>query len=222
MDKRVAIKEWSLAMRANHWLMALSIFILIPTGFYIYSPITVLTGETGDKFLMGSMRYVHILFGTILTFVFIWRIYMMFFSRFHADFKDLFAWTDFRNFWTQIKFYALISEVKPRHTHLYGPLQSLAYGGLIIMWLLIVITGLVLMGANHDAGIIGAINGPLLWVGNLLGGLGIVRYIHHILTWLFIIFIAVHIYMAFWYDVVFKEGTVSSMISGRVFKRIEE
>lgn len=222
MDKRVAIKEWSLAMRANHWLMALSIFILIPTGFYIYSPITVLTGETGDKFLMGYMRYVHILFGTILTFVFIWRIYMMFFSRFHADFKDFFAWTNFRNFWTQIKFYGLISEEKPQHTHLYGPLQSLAYGGLIIMWLLIVITGLVLMGANHDGGIIGAINGPLLWIGNLLGGLGIVRYIHHILTWLFIIFIVVHLYMAFWYDVVFKEGTVSSMISGRVFKRIEE
>ena len=222
MDKRVAIKEWSLSMRANHWLMALSIFILIPTGFYIYSPITVLTGETGSKFLMGSMRYVHILFGTILTFVFIWRIYMMFFSRFHADFKDFFAWTNFKNFWTQIKFYALISEEKPQHTHLYGPLQSLAYGGLIVMWLLIVITGLVLMGANHDGGIIGAINGPLLWIGNLLGGLGIVRYIHHVLTWLFIIFIVVHLYMAFWYDVVFKEGTVSSMISGRVFRKIEE
>jgi len=222
MDKRVAKKEWSLSMRANHWLMALSIFILIPTGFYIYDPFTVGAGETIDKFLMGHMRYVHILFGTLLTFTFIWRIYMMFFSRFHADFKDFFAWTNIPNFWKQIKFYALISEEKPAHTHLYGPLQSIAYGGLIIMWLLIVVTGLILMGANHDAGLISLVDAGLRPLGNAIGGLAVVRYIHHILTWLIILFIAVHLYMAFWYDVVFKEGTVSSMISGRVFKKIEE
>lgn len=222
MDKRVAKKEWSLSMRTNHWLMALSIFILIPTGFYIYSPFVIGAGETIDKFFMGYMRYIHILFGTILTFVFIWRLYMMFFSRFHADFKDFFAWTDFKNLWTQFKFYAFISEEKPRHTHLYGPFQSIAYGGLMILWLLIVVTGLVLMGANHEAGLIGSINWALKPIGNLLGGLAIVRYIHHILTWLFILFIVFHLYMAFWYDVVFKEGTVSSMIGGRLFKKIEE
>lgn len=222
MDKRVAVKEWSLSMRANHWLMALSIFILIPTGFYIYSPFTISAGETAGKFVMGYIRMVHILFGTILTFLFIWRIYMMFFSRFLADFKDFFAWTNLKNFWTQIKFYALISEEKPQHTHLYGPLQSIAYGGLMILWVLIVATGLILMGANYEAGFIGSINWILQPIGHLLGGLAMVRFFHHILTWLFIIFIAVHLYMAFWYDVVFKEGTVSSMIGGRLYKKIEE
>jgi Ni,Fe-hydrogenase I cytochrome b subunit len=29
----------------------------------------------------------------------------------------------------------------------------------------------------------------------------------------------VHIYMAFWYDVMFRQGTVSSMISGIVYKK---
>ena len=37
---------------------------------------------------------------------------------------------------------------------------------------------------------------------NLMGGLATVRWIHHILMWCFILFIVVHIYMAFWYDVV--------------------
>ena len=54
---------------------------------------------------------------------------------------------------------------------------------------------------------------------NALGGLAIVRWIHHILTWCFILFIVVHIYMAFWYDVTFKQGTVSSIISGVTFKK---
>lgn len=46
-----------------------------------------------------------------------------------------------------------------------------------------------------------------------------VRFIHHILTWCFILFVIVHIYMAFWYDAVLQKGTISSMISGRVFEK---
>jgi Ni/Fe-hydrogenase 1 B-type cytochrome subunit len=52
-----------------------------------------------------------------------------------------------------------------------------------------------------------------------VGGLAMVRWIHHILTWCFILFVVVHIYMAFWYDVMFRQGTVSSMISGIVYKK---
>jgi Ni/Fe-hydrogenase 1 B-type cytochrome subunit len=55
--------------------------------------------------------------------------------------------------------------------------------------------------------------------GTLMGGLATVRMIHHILTWCFILFIIIHIYMAFWHDVIFKEGTISSMISGMVFRK---
>jgi Ni/Fe-hydrogenase 1 B-type cytochrome subunit len=58
------------------------------TGFYIASPFTVYAGETIDKFLMGYARYVHLLAGFTLVFIFFWRIYLAFFSRFHADWKD--------------------------------------------------------------------------------------------------------------------------------------
>ena len=55
-------------------------------------------------------------------------------------------------------------------------------------------------------------------VENLPGGLATIRYIHHILTWGFVLFIVVHVYMAFWYDAVLKEGTLSSMVSGYMFE----
>jgi Ni/Fe-hydrogenase 1 B-type cytochrome subunit len=215
MDTRVAKREWSLSMRVNHWLMALSIFILIPTGFYIADPFSVGAGETFNKFLMGHIRYIHIFFGIVLVFLLVWRVYMMFFSRFHADYKDFLAWTDWPNFWKQIKFYAFISEEKPGHKYLYGPLQSLAYGGLIVMWLIIVITGLALMGNNYSVGFTSIFKPLAVW----MGGLATVRYVHHIFTWLFILFIPVHLYMAFWYDAVIKEGTLSSMVGGRLFKK---
>ena len=219
MDTRQPIKEWSVPIRINHWGMVISIFILIATGFYIAGPFTVYQGETVKKFFMGDVRFVHILFGVFLSFIFIWRVYLAFFSKFHADWKDFFAFTDWPNTVKQLKFYALVSKEPAEHKYLYGPMQSLAYGGLMVMMLFIVLTGVILMGAGYHAGLTGLIYKIVKPFENLVGGLAMVRWIHHILTWCFILFIVVHIYMAFWYDVMFRQGTVSSMISGIVYKK---
>jgi Ni/Fe-hydrogenase 1 B-type cytochrome subunit len=206
-------------IRINHWGMVISIFILIATGFYIAGPFTVYQGETVKKFFMGDVRFVHILFGVFLSFIFIWRVYLAFFSKFHADWKDFFAFTDWPNTVKQVKFYALVSKEPAEHKYLYGPMQSLAYGGLMVLMLFIVLTGVILMGAGYHAGLTALIYKLVKPFENLVGGLAMVRWIHHILTWCFILFIVVHIYMAFWYDVIFRQGTVSSMISGFVYKK---
>ena len=219
MDTRQPIKEWSVPIRINHWGMVISIFILIATGFYIAGPFTVYEGETVKKFFMGDVRFVHILFGVFLSFIFIWRVYLAFFSKFHADWKDFFAFTDWPNTVKQLKYYALVSKEPAEHKYLYGPMQSLAYGGLMVMILFIVLTGVILMGAGYHAGLTGLIYKIVKPFENLVGGLAMVRWIHHILTWCFILFVVVHIYMAFWYDVMFRQGTVSSMISGIVYKK---
>ena len=219
MDTRQPIKEWSVPIRINHWGMVISIFILIATGFYIAGPFTVSQGETVKKFFMGDVRFVHILFGVFLSFIFIWRVYLAFFSKFHADWKDFFAFTDWPNTVKQVKFYALVSKEPAEHKYLYGPMQSLAYGGLMVLMLFIVLTGVILMGAGYHAGLTTLIYKLVKPFENLMGGLAMVRWIHHILTWCFILFIVVHIYMAFWYDVIFRQGTVSSMISGFVYKK---
>ncbi|MGV8079496.1 MAG: Ni/Fe-hydrogenase, b-type cytochrome subunit [Syntrophales bacterium] len=219
MESIVPKKEWSVAIRYNHWIMAFSIFALIVTGFYIAFPFTLTQGETVNKFFMGNTRGFHVFFGVLLLFLFVWRLYLAVFSRFHADWKDFFAWTDFTNTVKQIKFYLLVSKEPPDHKYLYGPLQSLAYGGLLFMVFFICLTGLILMGAGYHAGWTALVYPVVKPFEIILGGLATVRYIHHVLTWAFVLFIIVHIYMAFWYDVIFKRGTVSSMISGVVFKK---
>ena len=222
MENIVCKTEWSASIRINHWAMALVIVILIATGFYIAEPFTIATGETVDKFFMGNVRFVHNLCGIFLVFLFLWRVYLAFFSRFHADWKDFIAWTDIKTTVDQIKFYLLIKKDPPVHTCLYGPLQSLAYLALMLMVLVIVVTGLILMGANYHAGLTAVGYTVLRPVENLMGGLAVVRYIHHVFTWLFILFTVVHIYMAFWHDAVLKQGTISSMVSGHLFEREKE
>lgn len=222
MEKIVSKTEWSVAMRINHWAMALTIFILIVTGFYIAGPFVISKGETVNKFFMGNVRYVHILFGVFLLFLFIWRVYLAFFSRFHADWKDFFAWADWKATFEQIKFYLLIRKDAPEHKMLYGPMQSIAYLGLMFMVLVIVVTGLILMGAGYHAGFTAICYTVLHPIENLVGGLARVRYIHHLFTWFFVLFIVVHIYMAFWYDAVLKQGTLSSMVNGNLFEKEKE
>ena len=218
MERIVPKKEWTVAIRYNHWLMAAAIFFLNVSGFYIAYPVNLSFSDKVTE--MNDIIFWHILAGICLTFLFIWRVYLMFYSRFHADWKDFFAWVKIKNTIKQIKFYLLISKEPPEHTHLYGPLQSVAYGGLLVMVALIVLTGLILTGAaGYDAGLTGFMYMILRPMERWMGGLAGVRVIHHVLTWGFVLFIVVHMYMAFWYDVIFKEGTVSSMISGVVFRK---
>ncbi len=88
------------------------------------------------------------------------------------------------------------------------------------MLLVLVVTGLILPGWITAA----ASSGPSYWLLSCRcrissAGWQTIRFIHHMFTWLVILFVVVHVYMAFWYDVVFKEGTISSMVSGRVFRK---
>lgn len=212
-------KHWTVAMRINHWAMAISIFVLIGTGFFIADPVTVQPGETWMKFSVGEIRFWHLFFGVLLTFIFIWRIYLAFFSRYHADWKDLLAFLNFSDLVHQIRFYLLLEKKGPPHRGLYGPMQSLAYLGLFGLIFLIIITGLILMGSSYHGGLTAIVYSFLKPVETLLGGLAMVRYIHHLLTWCFVLFIVVHVYMAFWYDAVLKEGTLSSMVSGYMFRK---
>ena len=215
------VPEWSVGVRITHWAMFLTVLLLTVTGFYIAKPFTIYVGETTYKFLMGNMRLLHIFFGIFLIFIFILRRFFAYFPG-HPGLKYFLSWTDWRNTIKQIKFYLLISRERPEHHLKYGPLQSIAYNGAILMSLLIILTGILLTGADCHGYFISKIYILLKPLERLMGGLAQVRFVHHLLTWCFILFGVVHIYMAFWYDAVFQEGTVSSMIGGNAFKRKEE
>jgi len=219
----VAIRQWSKAMCINHWAMAISIVILIVTGFYIAKPFTVGAGETTQKFLMANIRFIHLIFGLLLVALLIWRTYLAFFSHFHADWKDFYCWVNLKNTWQAVKFYTLISTEPPEHCGLYGSLQSAAYLFLFVITFVEVITGMILYGALHQAGLAkfsAAVLGPIQ--RGIFGGLAGARFVHSAFIWLFIIFALIHTYLAFWYDAVFSQGTISSIVNGHFFEEAEE
>jgi len=87
------------------------------------------------------------------------------------------------------------------------------------MLFMIVLTGIILTGAGYHAGITAWTYELLRPVETMMGGLAGVRYIHHIVMWLFMLFL---LYIFIWLSgttAFFREGTVSSMISGLLFKK---
>ena len=59
------------------------------------------------------------------------------------------------------------------------------------------------------------------WGLQHLGGFFIVRQIHHILMWAFILFMIIHVYLVFYHDYIERNGIASSMIGGWKFIRAD-
>jgi Ni/Fe-hydrogenase b-type cytochrome subunit len=81
------------------------------------------------------------------------------------------------------------------------------YGVVLIQ----VATGFALYGLSDPDGFFYRVFG---WESLFLGGVPVVRFIHHVLTWVVLIFIPIHVYLSLRADVTDREGTISSIVSG--------
>ena len=98
----------------------------------------------------------------------------------------------------------------------HNSLASLIYFITFLIFLLQCLTGFGMYSAMSQS----AFPKLFAWFVPLLGGDMMVRQIHHVLMWTFIIFAIVHVYLVFYHDYIERRGVTSSMIGG--WKFIEE
>ena len=198
-------------IRVCHWLRALSILALVITGFYIAWPFLV-APQSSDVLVQGWIRMAHEIFGFILIAVTVSRVYLFFFSkdnierRSFADVSSLKAWKG------QLKAYLWMGH-NP-HAGAYGPLQFMVYFGITLAAIFMCVTGLVLYANVYHQGLGGTLWQPAMLITEWMGGLAVVRLWHHYVTWAFIIFVVIHVYMAVWTGIRFKHNSVDSIVSG--------
>ncbi len=104
-------------------------------------------------------------------------------------------------------------EKAPRYLG-HNPLQQLSYTGVYALALLEVVTGFAMYGQADPGGFFFRAFG---WIGPLFGGMPVVRFVHHVSTWLFLTFIPIHVYLATRADMLERGGTISSIITGGRF-----
>ena len=207
--------EYSAAYRWQHWLRAISIVILVATGFYLAVPaITPAATDEPTNFMYALFRSWHIIVGFVFISAILLKSYLFVFVKKHTNERlaiiDLFnpiVWVK------QIGFYLLITK-HPKLKGVYNPMQFLAYLSFYIMAFGLIITGLILFTHVYHDGLGGLLYEPMRSLEVMLGGLAFVRELHHMLMWGVILFVIVHIYIAVYNAVYIREGTIDAIISG--------
>lgn len=212
---------WDTPIRVMHWVAAIAIVVLAVTGLYIGQPYFITGGaEAADPFVMGWMRFTHFAAGAVLVMTAIVRVYWLFAGNKFERLPALFPvrGRDWANMWRQVKYYMLVEEHPPHYLG-HNPMQQLSYTGIYLLAGLMVVTGFAMYGQSNPAGIFyKAFN----WVGIMAGGMTVVRFVHHVATWAFLIFIPIHIYLALRADNLERSGVVSSIITGGRFVPADE
>ena len=207
--------EFGVIYRWQHWIRALSIVVLIITGFYIAEPIiTPIPSSQPDNFMYALFRSWHIIFGFVLTSLILIKSYrFLFVSKNQMEreaIKDVF---NIKVWLQQIGYYLLISK-HPKLKGVYNPLQFMAYFTFYLMMFLLILTGFVLYVHVYHNGLGAFMYEPMRAVEAMMGGLAMVREIHHIAMWGVILFILGHVYMAIYNAVFVKEGAIDAIFSG--------
>jgi len=165
-----------LFQRISHWINLINFFVLGITGWFIHSPFPGMP--------MNTIRNLHFFFMWFLIINGIVRFYYSFFGKYKDYGEIMLNLKDIKTIWPQTKYYLFIG--KHPETGKYNPLQKIAYIALPIMTVLQAMTGAILYWPVKFEGIAG-----------YLGGIAAVRGLHYIFMWLFIVVVAIHVYLVF-------------------------
>ncbi len=207
---------WELPVRICHWINALTITVLAITGFIIADPPAILSSaEASEIYWFGTVRFIHFTSAYIFFFNMILRVYWSFRGNKFSSWRAF--WPNkkmFHNFFHVLKVDIFLrNEEHPDIKNIsvgHNSLAAFSYVALFVVALVQIFTGFGLYASNAGWWL------PKLfaWVVPFLGGDFMVRTIHHISTWIFILFTLIHVYLVLYHDWLEGRGEVSSMFGG--------
>lgn len=215
------IYVWEAPVRIFHWINAFAIVLLMITGIYIGKPFVSasIPEDAYYSFLMGWVRYIHFFAAFLFTANLIFRLYWVYAGNKYAK-SNPFKLSFWKETWEAMKYYLFLPNRK-KHYIGHNTLAQLSYWifigfGSIVMML----TGFYLFFEPQFESTFGGI---FSYIGILFGGDSFtVRSWHHLVAWGYIIFMVIHIYMAFREDWLSRNGTMSSIITGYKTEKVKD
>lgn len=172
----------SLYERVVHWVMALAVLLLVLSGLNIRFPGLIPWGMS----TMNSARFVH--FVSMYALMFSWLAYTV--HLVFDEFRDeVVGRADIKGLPAMLRYYLFLSGAHPEYPR-YNPLQKLSYNVVWVMALVQIVTGAMLYWSSRT-----------MWAADYLGGLMAIRVLHDFMTYLFISYIIVHVYLVLSSDI---------------------
>jgi Ni/Fe-hydrogenase 1 B-type cytochrome subunit len=208
----VPVYIWEWPVRIFHWAVVLSLTVLSVTGLYLHHPYVIATGERA--WVMGTMRFVHELFGFVLISALVIRYYWFFVGNQWAHWR---AWLPLtRAQWQNVKsmllYYTFMQHnLEPEIGH--NALAGCTYVVIMTMLVWECISGLVLYSAVVGSRTLSLLVG---WIPRLID-IQYVRLSHHFIMYLLMAFVIHHVYSALVVSLKLRNGLMESIFTGRKF-----
>ncbi len=201
---------WEVPVRVTHWVNVISILALSITGLYIGDPYA--QGADEHSMLMGKMRFFHFIFAYIFIASLIVRVYWWFVGNKYARLDQFIPLSGerWKNLIDTALFYGFMKKDLP-HSPGHTGLAGFTYFFLILLFVLEIITGFALYSQSHEGGAIWTLLGG--WMLPVLG-VGMVRFIHHVIMWLIAVFVIIHVYISVHNNIIEKNSLVMSIFNG--------
>ncbi len=208
----VSVYVWERPVRLFHWIMVVSLAVLTITGFYMHRPFLV---ETSPRaWAMGTMRFVHEIFGFVLIAVLLMRVYWFFAGNEWARWR---AWVPLkREQWQSMKSMALYYAYRRREPYPeigHNSLAAACYLAIVGLLLIECLTGLVLFSVVSGSHFLRPIVG---WIPQIID-IQYIRLIHYFIMFCFMAFMIHHVYSAVLVSMEQKNGLMESIFSGWKF-----
>jgi Ni/Fe-hydrogenase 1 B-type cytochrome subunit len=209
---QVRIYVWQWPVRAAHWIIFVTIISLSFTGYYMHSPFVTPHGKTA--YVMGTMRFVHLLSGFIFLAAVVVRIIWMFIGNRWSRWDQFIPTTKARikDFLETGRYYGYMSWAPPRHVG-HNAIAGFSYAAVYGMAIVEILTGLALfsnvLGNRTLAFFIG-------WLPRLID-LQWLREIHFLVMFGLWAFFVYHVYMAMLVSVEEENGVMESIFTGYKF-----
>ena len=213
---RIRVYVWDLVVRNTHWLIVLSMAVLVATGLYIAHPFGFPGVTPSPHFRMGWVKVVHSYAAIFFTLAVVVRIIWLFVAPMpYARWSQFLPWrrSRRRDMLTSLKFY-LFMRPHPPDVVGHNPLAGFTYIAVFLLYLVMITTGLALY-ASHE--LPGAFMKTFQFLVPIFGGLQTARFIHHVVMWLLIAFAVHHVYSVALTSALEDNGEADSIFSGYKF-----
>jgi len=209
-----AVMIYGPGVRIWHWLNALAVLVLVITGYFIGVPPPSAIGDTSTLYVMGWIRFFHLASGYVFALLAVMRLWLVFVEG--GISHQLFVPAIWRKVWLD----GFLRQIK-WNLMLGGPLRYIGLNPLaniamlfmfIIPGAVIIVTGFAMYAevTGHDSWQYHLFG----WVTMLFGNSLDLHVIHRLAMWVMVWFVMAHIYIAVREDILSRQTTISTMLSG--------
>lgn len=203
---------WELPVRVSHWFIFLSVVALSFTGYYMHNPFII--ARSRNAYVMGTVRFLHLLAAFVFISAFLLRIYWFFagneWSRWRA-FVPL-RRRQWRGIGNMVAYYTFFRRNIAHHIG-HNALAAATYMVMFFLMFWEILTGLALYSYTVSNRVLTFFIG---WLPRLID-ISYLRLSHFCIMFAFFIFVIHHVYSAVLVSWEERNGLIESIFTGYKF-----